>query len=398
MVRARAFTLLEMLVAIALGMVIIGTIYSGFRAAAQAMTATERLAIENRLLVAGMAMAIDEADSWELLDRPGHQPLRTSAPYKAIYPFNGGYAGDASDWQTLPQPFTALAGSWPVSGASAAFDPSWPAHDPRTWYRGDGGHYFPHNQNGMIDESAFGDYGIFANAAGAVALRGTSVPVGSTWLPNQLKGLMYGLGFYGFFDYLPANAMVDYYDVDGAARSAKPYTLRFLDRTPNQTTTWDMFNSGRFTFQGTDMWGIDQFCTSAERASTRGWYLYSNQVGIAAAHPQEPGETPANYAERQRRAAAINRTMHAALRFAPEKVNTFPILYGSLNDERPLLAQKPVSWPRASVDVRRYLKWGNVVNGCHVRLVDPVTGMAQEIAFTTVGTTLRGARMNRNLD
>src|SRR5947209_7664141 len=59
-----AFTLIELLIAMALGLVVLLTAFAGFRVTAQALTASRRIAVENNLMRLGVQLALEEADYW----------------------------------------------------------------------------------------------------------------------------------------------------------------------------------------------------------------------------------------------------------------------------------------------------------------------------------------------
>lgn len=394
-----AFSLVEVIIAIALGMVILVTIYAGFRVASQSVTITERMALENKLLIGGMVGALEELDHWTAFDRPGHQPLRPNGPFKTIQPGAGGYAEDGSDWSSLPQPFTPFnaassggAASWPASGAPLPYASRWLVNDPATWYRGDGG--LAYRDGGFrTDLSPWGNYALFSCAAANVQVApegGGDVAVAQRWLPAQHKGLKYGLGFYGWYAYLPANAFIDYYDVqEGGSRGIRPSEFRLLDDTPNQQTMHQIGQAGRLRRQiGT---GSGLLMTGSERAATRPFSLYTNHLGISA-YPPGAG------ADEQRQRVNINRQMAGSFGWGAEAISTYPALLSSLAAPRPLVASHPRHWPEVGFDVRRTMKWSMVINLCTIRAEDPVTGRMAEISFTAIGTTLRGARMTRGLD
>lgn len=393
------FSLVEVLISISLALVIIGTVYAGFQMATQSITTAERLALENRLMTAGLYIAIDEADSWRALDRPGREPLRTT-PSKTIDVWSGGYTADGSDWQQLPQPFTPLADSWPLSGAALPFEPDrWAPHNPATWFRGDGG-YYPgrdHSGKGMggfaahTDESGYGNYAIFENAATRVREQssgGATVNLDAIqrWLPNQHKGLKYALGFYGWMDYLPANAMVHYYDVHNG-RGTMPIELR--ERQHGVAGNFrDIRSLGRhgtlatqLSTNGGSLAGyLSHAHTGSERAVTRGMQ-WSNPFGISSTEPW------------------INRVQVPGVDGpGVEYVFLRATLIADLAAAEPVIATHPEHWPEISVDVRRFMDWGAINTYCYIRLVDPVTGLSRQVFFPTLGSTLRGARLSRGLD
>lgn len=419
----QAMTLLELMIAMGLGLVILSAVYTGVQFTIASMTQAEQLSLENRLLAAGIYLALDETDTWAALDNSaaGHTPLRTT-PSKTIDPWSGGYATDGTDWQQLAQPFTSLATAWAAGSAELDHDRSlsdpawWLPHDPRTWYRGDGGLYF-YSDDHRLDESAFGNYGIFTNTATAGILVGSSHGgagwdsavdlLGATvaemeegaWLPNQHAGLKDALGWYGWFDYLPANALVDYYSTDSSRRACKPWELRNLPDGKNAATVVAMDRHGALVRQhyvapgdATDI-SAPVLRSGAERAVTPGWYLFTSHIGISG-----PTSDMALGSDEARQAAVVNRYMGVGYQNDSDFINTFPVLLGALNNEETIVDPRPDNWPQTQVGVRRFKKWGSNTNYCTVRMVDPVTGDQRELSFPAVGTTLRGARRSRSLD
>ncbi len=168
-----AFTIIELLIAVALSTAVAYVAFAGLRVAASTVTASERLSLENRMLREGCLSAFAELDFWSAYDRPGFQPLRDpgrSSPFAALDP-------------------TAAAASEPGQ------------HDPRSWWRG----YGPHT-----DTSERGDYALFSRVAH---------PDGGyrAWLPERMAMLIDTLGYYGMVDQLPGNMVYQYYGEDGRA-------------------------------------------------------------------------------------------------------------------------------------------------------------------------------------
>jgi len=65
---------------------------------------------------------------------------------------------------------------------------------------------------------------------------------------------------------------------------------------------------------------------------------------------------------------------------------------------QPVLPQRPHDWPNLQATARRYLVDGRFVNIFQVRWNDGVSGEAAELSFRVLGTTLRGARQQRQPD
>jgi len=66
----KAFTLIEVTIALGVGMFVVITAYAAIRSASQTIRAADRLALENRLLRAGFIYAMDELDYWSMYDDP----------------------------------------------------------------------------------------------------------------------------------------------------------------------------------------------------------------------------------------------------------------------------------------------------------------------------------------
>jgi hypothetical protein len=63
-----------------------------------------------------------------------------------------------------------------------------------------------------------------------------------------------------------------------------------------------------------------------------------------------------------------------------------------------MMPLRPTEWPDVSVAVARYLRLCRFSTQVKVSWSDPLTGATADLRFTAMGTTLRGARRNRNLD
>lgn len=63
-----------------------------------------------------------------------------------------------------------------------------------------------------------------------------------------------------------------------------------------------------------------------------------------------------------------------------------------------LLPQRPIHWPNLRIEARRYAVWSSFIDLCQVEMLSPFSGETTRLSFWGVGTTLRGARQQRNLD
>ena len=274
------FTLLEAIVALSIGVVILTTLAVAINQVTESITRTERFALQNRLLNAGIMRALEDADLWTTLDATGFTPLRPNpSNFSPLSPMgnandviikeppNSGhsntytgagsaspllYSADASDWRSRGQPFTAFADvrvtdpdtqyanrayTWQSNYRSDVSDPYdahwWQPCFRQSWYRGDGSLYFDNttstnDQYCITQQSAYGNYSIFTNTNDFVMVgiydgssKTTQLDTRAAitdfqrWQPSMQKMCKYTLGWYGWFDYMPANAFLDYYDVWG---------------------------------------------------------------------------------------------------------------------------------------------------------------------------------------
>lgn len=168
-IRSRAFTLLELMIAVALASMIVYTAVAAFRVASQSMTVAKRLSVENNMLRAGYYAALEELDFWDLYDNRAATDVTKNPLRVAKKPF-----------------------------APMSYDPSRHSADPRTWWRGFG---FAHTAEYTLK---WGNYSLLAKAAHDDPVR--------AWYPNQVKKLNETLGSYGMISYLPGNAIFSWYD------------------------------------------------------------------------------------------------------------------------------------------------------------------------------------------
>lgn len=153
--RRGGFTLLEVLIATAMGVVIIGTAFAAFRVASQTVTIANRLSLENAMMRAGFSKAQEELDFWQSYDDPdvtqGEKLRATLAPAS----LQGAHGLIFAPMATLLPPPAASTDTF--EGAQGWDDRAWLAHDSRSWYRG--------NMAEKYDTALiFGRYAIFASA------------------------------------------------------------------------------------------------------------------------------------------------------------------------------------------------------------------------------------------
>ncbi len=365
----RGFTLLELLIAIAIGMLIALVAWQALRAASQTVAIAGRLSVENALMRDAYARAHEHLDHWtdhDQPDDPARQRMRGTAAGEGL-------------------PFTPFTASFPTSGSAElrrGFDPTYkaPANDPRAWWRGN------------AIESAIGDlrhgrYALFSCTESDLLARtdaaidatdyGT-VTVGRTWLANQYLGLMRALPYYGAIDYLPANALYGFY---------RPYVAR-------TAAAWGEILDG-----GTNVGGIPilighhntPFVNSdGNQYTVRGLWRLTMASAYALAHADdEPAPASATLVGRQRRIWNVGWAADAPL------MRDF---FAATAARHRLLPLAPSHWPRAEVSLTRYVKSRRFVALARIRWTSPITGESAGLAFSGYGTSLRGARQQRRAD
>ena len=67
-------------------------------------------------------------------------------------------------------------------------------------------------------------------------------------------------------------------------------------------------------------------------------------------------------------------------------------------ERQDFLPSRPAQWPGLVVETRRYVVWSSFIDLCQIEMTSPITGEPTRLSFWGVGTTLRGARHQRNLD
>lgn len=344
------FTLIEMVIALGLGLVLIYTVFAGFRVASQSMSIATRLSTENSLLRAGFMSALDEVDFWTAYDdpiNPARQTLRANGlqfcRMSAVFPPSGVVAGTAP---VFPAPETDR-------GWDSAYE--WPACDPRTWWMG--------NMAERYDtDLRMGDYSLIASMGG-------SAP--HSWLYSQMDGLKRALGYQGFCEYLPANLPYGYSSTSGGGTNPGKMLMEFI--RPVGDGTVNGFHNGD---------GDTHFVQGRYRNTKNTSY------GI---YPLAPLAGTVNYQNESRQFVTTGVGSN------PGTVTTFMNKVTALNN--PLDPRlKPDAWPSISVNVARYMTYNRFVCLNKVRWISALTGEVIELSFSAFGTTLRGARQQRRPD
>ena len=367
----RGFTLIEALVSIALGASICATAFVGVRTVATTMASGNRLSVENRLMRAGVAAALDDLDTWASFDTPGDQPLRA--------------AGDPFS------PLPALAEDFnfefnPVRRPGDS-DELWWRRNSRTWFRGDLTHpNWGARSEGLGDFTLFGYLGY----GDGTLLHGAE----KAWHHRLVHTIGAQLGNFALVDYLPASEFyLDYEDPgDGDIRS--PALFRTL--APGGTNT--LLSRAWWEDKPHDF-----VCLLA------GTFL---TITVPSRSPAPYSTGGLGDADAVGSAGGVNHAMFQATNDDANYDNDVglvppqpPAAGWSVNDgydvggtRLAMTPLRPASWPQLDVRVRHYAANSRQFHGATILMRSPITGQVFKLAFTATATTLRGARRERGLD
>ncbi|HYE05214.1 MAG TPA: prepilin-type N-terminal cleavage/methylation domain-containing protein [Planctomycetota bacterium] len=377
----RAFTMIELLIAVSIGTLLMVVAFAGLRAASSAFATGQRLSTENALMRAGFIAGLDELDFWKGCDDPadGRVALRQVDDSRAAqdHPLKDG----------LGQPFTPMAEVWDDStelpGRWEGDAQRWSAHADNQAARWRGNF-----AECMDTDCRFGRYGVFFNqratldipayARDNVALPayGAAIAPRETWWCGQYRGLTSVLGYYGLIDYLPANAIHASYS-------------RFYPEGPPAGDWGQYVNAGGIPVEWlTGPWKVHSWADSNRTPMTRYRATLGYAYGLMAG-PDAPADAAALAARHREQTTILHYGTNGDI------VRGFIARVGLQDRLTPL---RPSHWPEVRTSVLRYFSLGKFFNLCIVRLADPVSGNQTQFSFNGFGTTLRGARQQRDLD
>ena len=518
--KQRGFTLIEMLIAISLGLIVAYIALAAVRMASRTVTAINRLTLENRLMRQGFLESLEEIDFWTRYDDPTdstRQGLRRTAimpgmPAQPTFNDNDGtYSPNNglvtylepnsrmklglpfSPLSSIPQPIeNQFAVAEParvreVSDATGATDMTrrlsarsdleneafvftidrdrgfdgerpYQANDPRRWFRGNA-------YEGAGSDKRFGRYGIFTNmwkepilgyGSDAREIAGTGRNYGPgrqcvtgpygpytgysgdlksrtfTWQANQISFLLDAMGNLGMYDYLPSGTLFGVYGgrlfapTWNGTSYPEPYQDGYADPTgqtipaPQSDATkpdlhfvrcderldprlngvpfggimgffrggaigGSIVSAGDATSWATNpMLPVSPF-TGRKVIGYEGWdnyggYLFNNEgklsndmlpVPALATMHRRPWPGPLNH---------------------PQELAW---LWNHSTIAEPLMPMRPAEWPSLTISVQRGMNFGRMRSVCRVRWTDNQTAGVAELHVTSIGTTLRGARQQR---
>ncbi len=246
---SRAFTLVELIFSIALGLLICYAAFATFRLTSGTVNRAKQMSLENRLLRVGILRALEAADTWAMYDDPWRataQPLRTT---------------------TDSNPFRPLPNTVNLDLTSTA---------PGNWWRGQ-----PVGNN--VSSTAYGCYPLFSGLA-RLGARSTYA--------KRMQGLMDTLGHQALLDYAPLNSVFMYFDASDAIPAAMQAT-NFLN-DPTQKILYGFNDLGRDIARGFRQltWARSFLITTDKGLLANGVnhkYFYATyQAYLGAANNQDP--------------------------------------------------------------------------------------------------------------
>jgi prepilin-type N-terminal cleavage/methylation domain-containing protein len=361
---SQGFTLIELLISVTIGSLVVYTALAGVRVASGAMTASNRIAMENELLRVGFVEALQEVDFWINSDNPGKAGEQ---PFRAFDNTLGGMSFssflDKNDDTGTGQKFIdkTLDFDEPIPGGPLmAIKGGWNPHplarcpaNPRTWTR-----------NNYFDEGnakhPWGTSFIYTNLDSSIAPH--------YWQAGQIKNIIDTMGFWGLIEYLPSNTLFGYHG-----------------RNPLGSTGSMQWTGTSSAFTQNGLW----FCPSdGGDHMMKGRYRNTNGSRYALPGPKE------GKPQRFRQYYDVGyggRNRGFSQNYLDDFLTATKV--EALDAETRMM---PEMWPRVQFAVRRIIIRGQFVNSVVISCQDPKSGNAFEIPFVCTGTTLRGARQQRD--
>jgi hypothetical protein len=375
-VSRHAFTLVELLMALAGGLLVCLVAFAALRAAGKTWQRGMRVATENRLLVASVQYALEDLDFWHTYNNLGNY---TAGPGR-VSPCNVLNWSHAAPFNDLPLP----------TGWS---DLTYRADDPRWWYGGpDYAENVTNNAGGSVSfnfDWRHGKWWLTGNRSDATATSGSAVTFAFSQRQMHMKSLVQRLGYIGLIEYMPANLITGVIGRTSGAATWYSFDKEFYTGGSNQGNAppspvlraSDSLNDGSgFS------WKFDG--TLPDQSGS-----YHNMMGIVnEASSVAFGGNRMNW-----RARGVGTAWAAAdYNLSVYRLNNDAILYAQLLPrDGPGGSQKPPELPELRTQTRHIFQWERMMNVANIRMLDPDSGEGETLSFPVTGTTLRGARRQR---
>lgn len=455
-----AFTMIELMISIALGSLIIITAMAGFRAASQSVTSANRMSLENSLLRAGYWQAETDLDFWTNLDNPtlpdSQRPLKgigaftdwTSQGRQHGLPFTPMYAatnslqssgiwvkGGTVPMVTGPTDLNTILPRQAVMPTSAlttetfendtGWDPTfaWAPHDPRTWSRANMAEKdlqsnsmpnLPGGNPANLPILVNGRYAIFGDTGPGADLQSYSILPDPNLTVNQ-SGSSQQLVQISYTGYPSGGIHPWYYRQLNSLINAMGYAA-FCDYLPaNAIYTW-YTNQGDRTLGDINKFGISpnyNFCNwDGNQRSSRGIYRNTYATSYGYLNPRAPDDYRVQPAPNPMSPPPVpNNLRQWHYQYFQSDYGAFDTTAGGwsgvvdlqwflshANFPEKVMGQRPDNWPDVQTSVGRLIKNAHFVAVAKVRRTSPLTGEVIELSWCGLGSTLRGARQQRLRD
>jgi prepilin-type N-terminal cleavage/methylation domain-containing protein len=409
------FTLIEMMIAIGLGMLVVFVATAGLRTAAQSVASANRLALENSILRTGMVVALEHTDFWTDYDDPTYDPASTEG--KIMRPYcrkSGDLPADAVGVQRgLPfTPFTesrSATGYGPRTQLSpievapvdvsdtvkrglgendSGWDPNaWNAAEARGWNWGNLTERTPRSSSVTSRMIPIAKYKIFGHTETIASTEPSASTPNHHWQQRQLDGLNRSLGSYGLFDYLPANTGLMIYEKITNPSGPNSSDLNKWQTakewcSPDGGSDYRLASDGNLSFaldRLADTWGTVFAMPNRAVAENLRSRVTNRRYGTGIAIDASSNQSSADGIEQ----LLINH----------EQVDRVLTSGDATNGPN-----KPGHWPSLTVSSLRFIRTGAFINLNRISWVNSMTGEGLELSFSCFGTTLRGARQQRLRD
>ena len=406
------------MIAVVLGSLVVYTAIAGFSTASNAITRANRLSLDNSLLRASYFQAQVYLDYWTDLDDPessssSPNPLRATQVVQVMPGVN----------RKRGLPFT------PMCEVNPTWSDAWLPHDPRSWFRGSLVDGYPDHTlvtNNQRTESQdpvppnsypyllFGRYALFSgveenprnreykintepnprpnviDASDRLVTVRYDAPVTQVgirdplWYGRQQQGLLDSLGYYAFCDYLPPNLAYAWYRSADDRTSPGGIPMRLL-RPGN---TGGIATGGAF---------FDRAESDRDGNAPVSHGLY-RQTFSTAHGIFNPRAYPAELSDNHYRAYAADRQAATSITVSKDgnknNQQLKKLLEGTGYMES-IAPSLPLHWSQPLVAVGRFVKEAHFVRLARIQGQNPLTGQTIELSWAGLGSTLRGARMQR---
>ncbi|HYE07035.1 MAG TPA: type II secretion system protein [Planctomycetota bacterium] len=363
--RLRAFTLIELLLAIAIGSGICATAFVTVRVASQTVASSNRLSVENQLLATGVRAALDELDTWKYYDdptTPGGMPLRVRK-----HPFFRFEVTTIRQTEDFNFDFS------PIRRTTETYEEWW-RRDMRTWCNSDP----TQAAYGVQSTASNGDFGLIGHVGYTDATRFNGAE--KRWRHQFCKLVPANLGYYALFDYAPPSLIYNYLE---------PLWAGDMARTPEEYHQTVEGGIGRLRSRA---WAEDKPTDFIGMTMGAFFTVVVPDRVQRAPYTGNPD---------------INRAFWGTWFFwdwdnlqtgKPSADWHVDTAYKWCDGRLAMLPARPTSWPDLRVSVRHFISNGRQFHTGTVLAISPVTGQKLKLYLSYTGTTLRGARRLRGLD